>query len=81
MTAKLGKQLAGKIFKHKQSLRARASERRLPTGASQPYLSGMLFLWQGRQRHRCFTLPVKQRYADLPEKRGSIEDEEWDRGP
>ena len=41
MAAKLREQLPGIIFQHKQSLRARASERSVANRRSKAYLSGM----------------------------------------
>ncbi|GAA6587777.1 hypothetical protein NUBL13784_42420 [Klebsiella pneumoniae] len=82
MAAKLREQLPGIIFQHKQSLRARQSERSVADGRSKTYLSGMLFLWQGHQGRHCFTLSGKAVLSRLTGKKGcSIEDEEWDRGP
>ncbi|MBO2029188.1 hypothetical protein J4734_08965 [Klebsiella pneumoniae] len=75
MAAKLREQLPGIIFQHKQSLRARQSERSVADGRSKTYLSGMLFLWQDIKDVTALRFPVKQ-FKQAYRKEGcSIEDE------
>ncbi|CDK74194.1 hypothetical protein NUBL22820_23490 [Klebsiella pneumoniae] len=60
MAAKLREQLPGIIFQHKQSLRARQSERSVADGRSKTYLSGMLFYGRDIKDVTALRFPVKQ---------------------